>query len=331
MKMFIKLIPGFLFRLLSFMCIMMICLPAMTQDFNSAVKLYESGKYDEAFKIFSSVKKGTPQYAECRYKMGMISMHKRLLSDAEDYFGQAVAANDKIASYHIAMVSLYGQIITDANPLRQAILAPKIKSHLEAAALIDPANLGVRVMLLGFYIRAPRIMGGDIEKAKKTADDIMKIDRAEGNRALGMVAQFEEKPADAERFFRTALLLTPDSVKHYTQLASFFQLASRYDEALDIYEKAVVKFPKNRNMLYQAGRVAAMSGTKNGEKGKKYLSAFIEQVPDKSNRNLANAYYFLGVIEKDRKNTSAALGYFNAALKINPNHRQSKEAIDAMK
>ena len=304
---------------------------SFAQSFSQAVSLYESKKADEAFSSFNSIKKGDKNYAESRYYMGMISMQKNDLTKAEEYVSQALSANNEVAKYHLAMTNILGQKVAGAGPLRQATYASKIRTHMEEAARLDPNDINTRFMLIAFYSRAPKMMGGDMEKAKKAADEIFKKNRAEGYRALATIAVAEEKFVEAETNFKRAVSASPDSVKYYTGLASFYQSRSKYDEALGVYEQAITKFPSNRNLLLQAGRVVSLSGTKNSEKGLKYLNRYIESAPNKTDRNLASAYYYLGVIEKDKKNIPSARAHFTTALKINPSHQQSQQAINDLK
>lgn len=301
------------------------------QDLNAGIRLYESGKYDEAFTRFGTVKKETPQFAESRYYMGLIAIQRKDMSKAEEYTKQAISTDDNVAKYHVSMVNIYGQQAIGASMLKQASFAPKIKTHMEAAARLDPKDINSRIMLLQYYTRAPKMMGGDIGKARETADEIGRLQRAEGFRAHAMVDQAEEKYQDAATNYQKALNLAPDSLKHYTALASFYHGRSDSEQALAVYERAMTRFPANNNLLLQAGRVAATSGSKYHERGIGYINRYIAETPNKSDRNLANAYYYLGQIEQDKKNVSAARTHYNSALKVNPEHRQAQQALSDLK
>lgn len=300
------------------------------QDVKKAISLYQSRQYDDAFALFNTVRRGTTDYADSRYYMGLISLQKRDNSKAEEYTKQAISANGNDARYHLSMANIYGQQVAGANTIKQATLAPKIRSHMETAARLDPGDINSRLILLQFYTRAPKVMGGDTDKARKTADEIMKINRAEGYRAHASIDQAEEKFTEAERNYQRALNLAPDSLKHYTTLASFYQARSKPEEALGVYDRAITKFPSNRNLFLQAGRIASGAGTKYHERGLRYLNQYVEKSPGRSDRGLANAHYYLGVIERDRKNTQKATAHFNEALKINPEHRQSQQALSEL-
>ncbi|MBM3420776.1 MAG: hypothetical protein FJY11_06550, partial [Bacteroidetes bacterium] len=240
---------------------------AIGQNHTTGIRLFESGKYDEAFTQFSSVKKGSGEYAESRYYMGLISLRRRESDKAEEYTEQAIDANGNVAKYHLSMINILGQQASGASTLKQASIATRIKSHMESAARLDPKDINSRTMLIQFYVRAPKMMGGDIDKARKTADEISKINSAEGYRAHATIDQAEEKWAEAERNFQRAMNLAPDSLKHYTTLASFYQSRSNPEQAFSVYDRAMAKFPANRNLLMQAGRLASSSGPKYHDRG----------------------------------------------------------------
>ncbi len=302
----------------------------LAQSIAHAKKLYDSKDYEKAFSAFNAISKSNHDYAESRYYMGLISMQKEDYEKADEYIKQAITSNPNVAKYHVAMVNLYGQMISKASMLKQASLASKLKTHMETAVKLNPKDMNTSLMLIAFYVRAPRIMGGDKEKAKKVADDMMKINRADGYRALGLIAHSEENYADAESNYKKALNISPDSVKFYYSLASVYQSQSKYDEAMEVYGKAIERFPTNRNLLLNAGRMASISGEKHGELGIKYLYSYLGENPDMTDKNIGEAFFYLGMIEKNRGNKSLARKHFNSALKVNPDHTRSQQALKDM-
>ncbi len=295
-----------------------------------AVKLFEEKQYDAAKKLFESIQKSDPTYAESNYYLGLIAIQQKEMEKAEQFMKKAVSVNGQVAKYHLGLVNLYGQLVMAAKPAKQATYAAKIKSHMESAVRLDPKDINTRFLLIGFYAMAPKILGGDKEKARKTADEIMNINRAEGFRALGTVAQAEEQFADAEIHLKRALSLAPDSLKHYQGLAAFYQSRAKNQDALIIYERAIARFPDNHNLLLQAGRTAAQSGPLFAEKGKDYLNAYLVKDFNPTARNKANAHYYLGMIEMEKKNPGVARKHYEKALQAHPEHRQARQALESL-
>ncbi len=305
------------------------CISGFSQDLNLGKKLLSERKFNEASAEFGKFRKDSPGFADSQYYLGIISTRKKELEKAETYLKQAIALNGNKADYHVALGSLFGQMAVDANLIKQGMLAPKIKNEFEIAARLDPKNIESRWMLINYYIRAPKFMGGDVEKGKAVADEIMKLNQAEGNSAWGTIWRSEKRNDLAEKNYQTAVTLAPDSIKYYYAMARFYEAIPNTDKALETYSKTVKKFPENRQAYLQIGKVTANSGNKMDE-GEKSLNEFIRLTANKNDKSLANAYYYLGLIEKKRGKTANAKKHIELALKLNPEHKPAKEILEKL-
>jgi tetratricopeptide (TPR) repeat protein len=301
---------------------------AFSQNIAQATKLFQQEKYDEAFAIFKTVKSGSPQYAESRYYMGQISFRKKEFDKAEDYTEQAIDGNKNVAKYHVAMSNVIMRLISNASMIKQASLASKLRNHLEEAVRINPNDMNSSIILVGFYKQAPGIMGGSDDKAKALADQISKLSKADGHLAFALIYHIDKDFDKAEKNYKSSITLAPDSVKYYYSLAQFYHGQKNPTKAVDVYEQALNKFPDNKNLLLQIGRVFATTENTDVGKGIEYLNTYIKSIDDRSDLTLGDAYYYLGLIEKNRDNKHLAITHFNQAIKINPNHRWAKEAIE---
>jgi tetratricopeptide (TPR) repeat protein len=302
------------------------CFSGFSQDMNLGKKLIGERKWGEASAEFAKFGKETPGYADSRYYLGIICTRKKEFEKAETYLKEAILLNNNNADYHVALGSLLGEIAVDANPIKQGLLAPKIKNEFEIAARLDPKNITARWMLVNYYIRAPKFMGGDVEKGKKIADEIMKLNPAEGNSAWGTIRRSEKRYDLAEKNYQTAITLAPDSIQYYFALARFYEAIPNTDKALVTYQKTVKNFPANRMTYLNIGRLTANSG-KMMEEGEKSLNEFIRLTANKNDKSLANAYYYLGMIENKRGNPDKARKQIGLALEINPEHQPSKKFL----
>ena len=302
------------------------CITGFSQDLNLGKKLLAERKLNEASAEFAKFSKDSPGFADSQYYLGIICTRKKEFEKAEIYLKQAIAINGNNADYHVAMGALLGQMAADANLIKQGLLAPKIKNEFEAAARLDPKNIEARWMLIYYYIMAPKFMGGDVEKGKAIADEIMKLNQAEGKSAWGTIWRSEKRNDLAEKNLQSAVTLAPDSIKYYFALARFYEAIPNTGKALETYNKTAIKFPENRMAYLQIGKITANSGNLMDE-GEKSLNEFIRLTPNKNDKSLANAYYYFGLIEKKRGNTANAKKQIETALKLNPEHKPSKEFL----
>lgn len=76
----------------------------------------------------------------------------------------AVRLEPKQARHHLELAGAYGSKAMKASPVRQATLAKKAKSSLEAALAVDPSGVEARIGLIQFHMMAPGIMGGNRDR-----------------------------------------------------------------------------------------------------------------------------------------------------------------------
>jgi tetratricopeptide (TPR) repeat protein len=260
--------------------------------------------------------------------MGQISFRKKEFDKAEGYTEQAIDGNKNVAKYHVAMSNVIMRLISNASMIKQASLASKLRNHLEEAVRLNPNDMNSSIILVGFYKQAPGIMGGGDDKAKALADQISKLSKADGHLAFALIYHIDKDFDKAEKNYKSSITQAPDSVKYYYSLAQFYHGQKNPTKAVDVYEQALNKFPDNKNLLLQIGRVFATTENTDVGKGIEYLNTYIKSIDDRSDLTLGDAYYYLGLIEKNRDNKHLAITHFNQAIKINPNHRWAKEAIE---
>lgn len=298
-----------------------------SQSLQNGIRLFEENRLDEAYKEFSSIDRNSPDYGESLYYLGRISAGNNKLQDSQNYLEKAVKQAPDRVDFHLFLGMVYSQRAMQSNPVSQALLAGKIRSTFQKVAEMDQSNIQARWILLGFYLRAPRAMGGDVNKARTMANELRRINNAEGSRAWGMIYQTENKNEEAERSYKRAIELAPDSINSYLMLGSFYQNTSGYKQAFDLYESALKKFPGNQNILFQIGRTSSISGDY-PEKGLSALESYVEAAPEKNSSTLATAWYHMGQIEEKRgKNTEAKKNY-QQAIALNPDHKPSKVALE---
>lgn len=307
-----------------------VCLASYAQDFSLAKKQFGLKEFDKAFSGFEKIAKDQPNYADSRYYMGLISFQKQELGKAEDFLKQAISKDENVAAYHLAIIRVYFQLINEGNMLKKASLASKLKKHMEAAVRLDPNNMNSAMMLIGFYKQAPGFMGGDSDKASALAGEVMKKSRADGHLAYALIAHIDKDSIKAETNYKKASEIQPDSVKYQYSLAQFYFSQKRIDKMLELFEHMFKRFPDNSYLMFQAGRLLAYSDVKFSERGIAYLTQFIQKADKEDTKNIADAYYFLGVIEKNKNNLSSAKGYIQKSLAIRKDHAGAKKMLQEL-
>jgi tetratricopeptide (TPR) repeat protein len=296
---------------------------AQSSKIDQGKNLFEAKKYEEASKIFSAVDDENKDYAAAQYYLGRIAFDKKEYDDAADYFEEAVEANDKVADYHDWLGNTYGTIAQDANMIKQGMLAPKMKSAWENAIALDPKNLSARKSLIQFYLQAPSIMGGSIDKAKEVAKQIVKLNPAEGHRSLGNIYLKEEKPAEAEKEYLEMVKADPTLINGLT---NFYINQKQYDKAFGLFEEAIKKNPDDILVHYQLGRASAISGQKL-DRGEECLKKYLNYTPKANEPSHGGANMRLAQIQEKRGNKTEAKRLYETALKLDSNLKEAKEGL----
>jgi tetratricopeptide (TPR) repeat protein len=290
---------------------------------DQAQKLYEANKYPEVISLLSGVKKDDKDFAGAQYWLGRVAYDQKRLDDAEEFFEEAVDANEKSPEYHNWLGNAYAEIAQNANVFKQGILAPKMKSQWEKAVELSPTYLDPRKSLIQFYLKAPGFMGGSVDKAKETANQIMKINVAEGHLQMGNIYVNQKKIPEAEKEYQEMVKADPA----YTfVLAGFYTNQKQYDRAFAFFEDAIKKDPQDMRSTYQFGRVSAISGMKL-ERGEEYLRKYLTYSPKANEPSLGGANMRLAQIVEKKGNKIEAKRLYETALKLDANLKEATEGL----
>lgn len=285
--------------------------------------LFDYKKYAEANTILLTIDKKDKDFAEANFLMGKIAYEQKKYELASGYFEDAIDADDKKADYYFWLGNSYGAQAEKANPLKQAMLAPKIHDAWEKAAGLDPKNIQVRYALITFYLMAPSFMGGSNSKAKDMAQEIRTINPAEGHRAMGYIYQKDKKMDEAEKEFIEMARLNPD---FRNTLVYFYMDRKLYASALPIVEVALKEKPDDFLWLYQLGKISALSGMRL-DKGQEALERYIAHKPAPNEPSIAGAQTRLAQIYERKGDKTEAKKYFELAVKADPKFKEAKEGL----
>jgi len=308
-------------KTLLFLLLPVLCLGQNTVD--RAKTLYDAKKYDEARKLLTTVDDDHKDFAAAQYYLGRIAFDQKDFDTAEDHFEEAIDANDKVADYHLWMGNVIGSLIQDANPIKQGVLAPKIKDAYEKAVGLNPDLTEARWGLISFYTEAPGFMGGSFEKAYAQADLIKKKNEADGYRAYGQIYNKEEKPAEAEKSYLLAYKANP---KYIGVVTNFYINSKQYDKLFSFLDEALKAKPGNNLIEYQVGRACAISGQQL-DRGEQLLNKYLSYQPLPDEPGHAGAQMRLGQIYEKKGNKAEAKKRYEAALKLDPSQKDAKEGL----
>lgn len=123
-------------------------------------------------------------------------------------FEHAAALAPGNADYQFWLASASFDRVDDVGTLSQMSLASGGRKAFEKALVIDPGHVASRVGLARFYLDAPGIAGGSVEKAKAQGDALLAIQgkrgEFQGRMVLAGIAAHDENWAEMSRQFTAA-------------------------------------------------------------------------------------------------------------------------------
>jgi cytochrome c-type biogenesis protein CcmH/NrfG len=160
------------------------------------------------------------------------SLSNFLLSQIRNAFGdytsplglaeKAVALDGRVAKYHRQLAEVLGVEAQHAGPVKIVFLAHRFRGEIDTAIGLDPRDVQTQRDLLEYYLVAPGIAGGDVQKAMVSAQHIGELDAAEGYLAKARIASFRKQTAETEALLRNAAWSQPPSYRAHVELAKFY-------------------------------------------------------------------------------------------------------------
>ena len=349
-------------RAITFFCMVLSCSAFSQTSFEKAVRLFDDGKTAQAKPLFLDAVKEDSRNAEAYYYLGALTINFDY-SSAINYLEKAVDLNSSAAKYHFMLGNAYGLKAQRGGIFGKIGAASNCKSHYLAAIGLAAKFTEARENLIEFYLQAPGIVGGSVDKASAQADTIKTYDPYAGYIAESRIHGYQKEKEKQEECFRKAIAIDPKNVTAYKALwllymddnntkkadDIFKKAAASVSNASDIYfqaglfymgkndftktremfEAALRKDSKNYAVYYQYGKMNLLSGT-DLYQGLSYFEKYIQAPAVKNSPGYEYAYWRMGMLyEKLGKADSARIAY-RKSLELNPEMEDAKKALEKL-
>lgn len=303
--------------------------PQLEAGVKEGVAHFEQRQYPAAVEeLKKAVGDGTADaHAYCY--LGRAQTELKSFDDAIRSLEKAVELSPQSSEFHQRLGEVYGLKARDANFLSQASLAGRIREHLEKAVELDANNLDARESLSEFYLEAPSMLGGSVEKAMAQAAAIEQVDGARGVLQYGGLYETQKAFDQAEEAYTRGILQHPESTALRLRLGYLHQNQKKWDKAFATFE-ALAKVSDRGRLLayYQIGRTALLS-QRNLPRGIECLSDYVATAPagDQDLPPLPWAYTRLAQVYKANKQPDQARQALDKALKLDPQFEEAKKVL----
>jgi tetratricopeptide (TPR) repeat protein len=294
------------------------------------VRLFREGRYEEARAALTPAAEAKPPNATAAFHLGRMALVRDNGKEAEHWFEAAVAVDERNSTYHMWLGRAYGTQAAKAGKLSLIGLAKKTKAEFERASALDHDNLDAREDLIQYYLQAPGMVGGSVEKAREQAGEIQKRDPLRGTLAYASVAIDQKDFATAEHQYRSAAASFPDSLGPRYALGNFLTRRERYDEAFAMFDSILAARPDELNALYQIGRTGAISGLRL-DRAEQAMKEFLASPPRPNTARPAGAHWRLGMIYEKQERKDLAAEEYRKSLAIDPGFTDAKKSLAKLK
>lgn len=268
--------------------------------------------------------------ADAMLYLGRIAIEQSDGDSAVSWIEQAIRKNDRNSTYYQWLGSAYSLKVMSANPLVRMNLGSSLKHAMERAVELDATNVEARINLLQFYLQAPAMMGGGVDKAREQAAAIMARDPYQGRLQNVSIAENQGDTLDAEVLLRDASATFPDSSAPATRMAIHYFNAKRYDDAFRVLEDRLRRSPADAAALYQLGRVGAVSGAKL-DRAQWALERFLQMPHKRGTPSIASAHWRMGMIFEAKGDRTRARAEYETAVRLDPKLAGAQASLDKLK
>ncbi len=280
-------------------------------NYQQAEEYFKQENFSKAKPIFENYLKHNPGDKKTREYLGDIAAYGKNWDTAISYYEALVQDEPSNANYHFKYGGAMGLKAMSISKIRAVAYIGDIKHELEQAAKLDPKHIEARWALVEFYIQLPGIFGGSENKAIDYATELGKISKVDGYLANGYIAEYTDRPKDAERYYKKAIEVG-GSPHTYEKLSNLYEKNNQPKEAILTNSEALKKHKRNQ-LNYQIGKISAQYNLE-PEYGIECLSQYLANYSIKDGVPKDWAYFRLAQIYKNLGKKEIALTWINKAL-----------------
>lgn len=200
--------------------------------------LLQQGRVDEARTVLQSALAAQPGDAQAHQLLCRVYYAQEIADAAIHECELAASIDSSNSSTQMWLGRAYGMKASRANPLTAFSLARKVRYAFEHAVQLDPENIQAMSDLGEFYVDAPAIVGGGLDKGQALANRMRSHFPAQAHRLLALVANGNKDEATAEAEFKKAVLAgrTPAA---YIDLGQFYQQHGQMQKAVEALQAGI--------------------------------------------------------------------------------------------
>ena len=262
-------------------------LGAKAPEWDRAHELYQRTDYTQALATLEGIpNKG----ADDLQLIGQCHLMQGDYKKATEAFEKALALAPQSSELHRLLGNAYGRRAETASVFTAPGYARKAHQYFEQAVDLDPSNREAVANLFEYYLEAPGIMGGGIDKAESLVKRLAVLDPSAAHHAQAQLERKRNRYEAAEEQLRRAAELAPRQAGRVVDLAKFLADRGRIKESDEKFTEAARLSPDSPAVLY-ARAETYIKQQRNLKDARRLLERYLESqlTPDDPTREDARA------------------------------------------
>jgi len=298
-------------------------------DNAQAESLLKQGRVDEAAAMLNQVLAADSKDARAHQLLCRVYYAQDIADSAVKECEQATQLDSANSDSQMWLGRAYGLKASQVNMLNAFTLAKKVHVAFERAIQLNPANVTAMDDLGHYYVDAPAIVGGGVDKAQALAQKLMVRSPAKGHKLLAMIARKNKDMTTAESEFKAAVAASGKTPDTWVDLGLFYQQQSQYDKAVAALQSSIeVNRTKNASLVDAASILTDMH--RQLDLAERLLRDYLASPAKSEDAPAFKVHEQLGDLLKMRGDSSAARREYVAAAALASNYGPARKAVQGM-
>jgi predicted Zn-dependent protease len=287
--------------------------------------LLQQGRVDEARTVLQGMLAAQPGNAYAHQLLCRVYYAQDMADPAIQECELAASQSPGDSNTQMWLGRAYGMKASHARPLSAFALARKVHYSFERAVQLDPQNIQAMSDLGEFYVQAPAIVGGGLDKGRALASRMQPRFPSQAHRLLALIASEDKDTATAEAEFKKAVLAgrTPAA---YIDLGQFYQRQNQLDKALEALKSGVdADYRKDSSLVDAASILIAMD--RSPQLAENWLREYLSSSAQSDDAPAFKVRIQLGSLLAHHGDATSAHREYAAAAALAPNYAPARKSL----
>ena len=298
---------------------------AESEDVSAAQSALLQGRVDQASSLLKAILASQSSNSLAHQLLCRVYYAQDLPDPAVHECELAVSNSPNDSDNQLWLGRTYGLKASHSGPFAGLSLAKKVRESFEGAVQLNPESVHASSDLGEFYVSAPGLVGGGLDKARALAERMQQHFPSQAHRLLALIAGKRNDSATQEAEFKTAVSLSR-SAAAYIDLASFYANHNQPDLALTTIRTSITANRVKDPSLVDAASILTKS-KQSTELAERCLREYLASPAKTDEAPAFKVHLQLGDLLAHRGDNAGAHAEYAAALALASNYAPARKAI----